>query len=125
MAMLAVASRIKLTVWPLGSRRARAINCGPSAYVRVRCGVRAVSDPLAQIGQHEVGAVDLVADDAEVLSYRTGVGTPADAVPQEAGGLWLVGVGVSGAGVDQQLGPECLADRASANEADQAAGEAV
>lgn len=80
MVMLAVASGIKVTVWPWGSRRARAISCGPSAYVRARCGVQAVSDPLARIGQHDVGAVDLVADDAEVLSYRAGVGTAADAV---------------------------------------------
>jgi hypothetical protein len=31
-AMLAVASRIKVTVWPWGSRRARAISCGPSGF---------------------------------------------------------------------------------------------
>jgi hypothetical protein len=55
----------------------------------------------------------------------TGVGTAADAVPQEAGGLGLVGVGVAQAGVDQQLGRECLADRAGADEADQAEGGAV
>jgi hypothetical protein len=76
------------------------------------------------MGQHDVGAVDLVADDAEILSDRTGVGAAADAVTQEPGGLWLVGVGAARAGVDPQLGPECLADRTGADEADQAAGEA-
>jgi hypothetical protein len=43
MAMLAVASRIKVTVWPWGSRLTRAISCGP---LRLRLGRVAGSRPV-------------------------------------------------------------------------------
>jgi hypothetical protein len=69
-----------------------------------------------------VGAVDLVAGGAEVLADRADVGTAADAVLHEPGGLRLVGIG-SRAGVDAQLGLERGADRSGLGEADQALGE--
>jgi hypothetical protein len=50
------------------------------------------------------GSVGMTSDDAGVLSCRADVGAAADAVPREAGGLWLVAVGWSGADVDQRLG---------------------
>ena len=76
----------------------------------------------AEAGQHDVGAVDLVAGGAEVLADRAEVGAAGGAVVHEPGGLRLVGVG-AGAGVDAQLGLQRLADRAGADEADQALGE--
>ena len=69
-----------------------------------------------------VGAVDLVAGGAEVLADRADVGTAADAVVHETGGLRVVWV-VSRAGVDAQLGLERRADRSGLDEADQALGE--
>jgi hypothetical protein len=126
MAMLAVAPRIKLTVWPWGWRRAGAISCGPSAYVRARCG----SGPFLIRSRRSVSMTSARSIWSQMTpkfsSCRTGVGAAAGAVPQEAGGLWLVGVGVAGAGRGSAAGAlECLADRADANEAGQAAGEAV
>ena len=82
----------------------------------------ALPGALAEPGQHDVGAVDLVAGGAEVLAYRAEVSAAADAVVQEPAGLGVVGVG-AGAGVDAQLGLERLADRACFGEADQAVGE--
>jgi hypothetical protein len=82
----------------------------------------AVPGALAQVGEHDVGAVDLVAGGAEVIADRAEVGAAGGAVFHEAGGLRLVGV-VGGAGVDAQLGLQRPADRASMDEADQAPGE--
>ena len=66
--------------------------------------------PVAEAGEHGVGAVDLVAGGGEVLADRAEVGAAGDAVVHEPGGLGLVGVG-GGAGVDAQLGLQCLGDR--------------
>src|SRR5712691_7009079 len=77
---------------------------------------------LVEPGQHEVGAVHLVAGGAEVLADRAEGGAAGNAVFHEPGDLRLVGV-VSGAGVEAQLGLQRLADRAGLDEADQAAGE--
>ena len=79
--------------------------------------------PGAGAGEQFVGAVDLVAGGAEVLPDRAEVGAAGDAVLEEPGGLRMVGVGGAGAGVDPQLGLQRLADRAGADETDQAAGE--
>jgi hypothetical protein len=124
-AMLAAvaASRMRLTVWPWGSRQAQrdhllTIGLGPA---RVR-GAQALPGPIAQPGEHHVGAVDLVVDGAEVLADRAGVRAAGDAVVHEPGGLRLVGV-FPGAGVDAQLSPQRLADRAGMDEPDQAVGE--
>src|SRR4029077_5990585 len=73
-------------------------------------------------GEQGVGAVDLVAGSAEVLPDRAEVGAAGDAVLHQPGGLCLVGVG-AGAGVDAQLGLQCVADGSGADEADQALGE--
>ena len=78
--------------------------------------------PLVEVGEHEVGAVDLVAGGAEVLSDRPKARAAAGAVAVEPGGLEMVGVGAR-AGVDAQLGLQLGADGAGAGEADQAAGE--
>ena len=78
--------------------------------------------PLVEVGEHEVGAVDLVAGGAEVLPDRAQAGAAAGAVAVEAGGLEMVRVG-AGAGVDAQLGLQLGADDAGAGEAGQAAGE--
>ena len=76
--------------------------------------------PGAGAGEQLVGAVDLVAGGTEVLPDRAEVGAAGDAVFEEPGGLRMVGVGVAGAGVDAQLGLQRLADRAGADETDQA-----
>ena len=121
--MLAVvASRTRVTVPVSGSWRARAVIRGPSVSgqdgsgARPRCRARAPAE-------QGVGAVDLVAGGAEVLPDRAEVGAAGDAVLEEPGGLRMVGVGGAGAGVDPQLGLQRLADRAGADETDQAAGE--
>ena len=77
-AMLAVvSSRTRLTVWVSGSRRARARIRGPSVVgpglLRVDA---AVPDPVVELGEDHVGAVDLVADGGEVLPDRAEFGTP-------------------------------------------------
>ena len=111
-----------MTVPVSGSWRARAVIRGPSVSghdasgARPRCRARGA-------GEQGVGAVDLVAGGAEVLPDRAEVGAAGDAVLEEPGGLRMVGVGGAGAGVDAQLGLQRLADRAGADEADQAAGE--
>ena len=78
--------------------------------------------PLVEVGEHEVGAVDLVAGGAEVLPDRAQAGAAAGAVAVEPGGLEMVRV-AAGAGVDAQLGLQLGADGAGAGEADQAPGE--
>ena len=65
----------------------------------------AVPDPVVELGEFDVGAVDLVADGGEVLPDRAEFGTAVIAVFQEPGGVWLVRVG-AGAGVFAQLGLE-------------------
>jgi hypothetical protein len=75
-----------------------------------------------QAGEHEVGAVDLVARGGEVLPDGAQVGAAGGAVGHEPGGLGLVRV-AGGAGVAAQLGLQVRADRAGADEVDQAAGE--
>ena len=78
--------------------------------------------PLVEVGEHEVGAVDLVAGGTEVLPDRAQAGAAAGTVAVEPGGLEMVRVG-AGAGVDAQLGLQLGADGAGAGEAGQAAGE--
>jgi hypothetical protein len=63
----------------------------------------AVPDPVVELGEFDVGAVDLVADGGEVLADRAELGAPVVAVPQEPGGVRLVGK-AAGAGVFAQLG---------------------
>ena len=122
--MLAVvASRTRLTVWVSGSWRARAsdpgaVGLGPG-LLRVDA---AVPGPVVELGEHHVGAVDLVAGGAEVLADRAEVGAAVDAVFHQPGGLRLVGEG-AGAGVDAQLGLQVRVDRSGVDEADQAVGE--
>ena len=77
---------------------------------------------LVEAGEHDVGAVDLVAGGAEVLPNGPEVGAAAGAVLQEPAGLGVVGVG-AGAGVDAQMRPEGPADGSGLGEADQALGE--
>ena len=82
----------------------------------------AVSGLLVAGGEHDVGAVDLVAGGAEVLPDRSEFGSAGDAVLHEPGGFGPVRV-VAGTGVDAQLRFERRADRAGFDEADQALGE--
>ena len=85
-------------------------------------GVVAVSSSVVDAGEHEVGAVNLVAGGAEVLADRADVGAAGGAVAGEPGGLGVVGV-VSRAGVDAQLGLQRRANRSGLDEADQVLGE--
>ena len=63
----------------------------------------ALADPVVELGEFDVGAVDLVAGGGEVLPDRAELGAAVVAVPQEPGGVrLLVGV-VAGAGVFAQL----------------------
>ena len=123
-AMLAVvASRTRLTVWVSGSRRARARIRGPSVSGQACCRVdAAVPDPVVELGELHVGAVDLVAGGGEVLPDRAEFGAPVGAVFQQPGGVRLVGKG-AGAGVFAQLGLQVRVDRSGLDEADQAVGE--
>ena len=82
----------------------------------------ALPDPVVELGEFHVGAVDLVADGGEVLADRAEFGAAVVAVSQEPGGVRLVGKG-AGAGVFAQLGLEVRVDRAGFDEADQAVGE--
>jgi len=82
----------------------------------------ALPGPLMELGEHHVGAVDLIAGGGEVLADRAELGAPVDAVSQQAGGLRLVGVG-AGAGMFAQLVLEFWVDRPGFDEPDQAAGE--
>jgi hypothetical protein len=82
----------------------------------------AVPGPGGQAGQHDVGAVDLVAGGAEVLPDRAEIRAAGGAVLHEPGGLRLVAEG-AGAGVDAQLGLQRVADRPAAGKPDQGLGE--
>jgi hypothetical protein len=82
----------------------------------------AVSGPVVEACEHDVGAVDLVAGGTEVLADRADVSAAADTVAHETGGLRVVWVG-SRAGVDAQLGLQRRADRSGFDEADWALGE--
>jgi len=83
----------------------------------------ALADPVVELGELDVGAVDLVAGGGEVLPDRAELGAPVVAVPQEPGGMrLLVGV-VAGASVFAELGLEVGVDGAGFDEADQAVGE--
>ena len=84
--------------------------------------VVAVCGLVVEAGEHEVGAVDLVAGGAEVLADRAEVSAAGGAVAREPGGLGVVWV-VSRAGVDAQLGLQGRADRSGLDEADQVLGE--
>ena len=53
----------------------------------------AVPVPVAEVGEHEVGAVHLVAGGAEVVRDRAEVGAAGGAVLHEPGGLGLVEIG--------------------------------
>jgi hypothetical protein len=75
-----------------------------------------------EVGEHQVGPVELVASVAEVLADRPEASAPAGAVCREPGGLRMIRIG-PGAGVDAQLGLERLADRSGLDEVDQALGE--
>ena len=78
--------------------------------------------PVVGVGEHEVGAVHLVAGGTEIVRDRAEVGAAGDAVLHEPGGLGLVGVG-TGAGVDAELGLELALDGSGVDEAGQALGE--
>ncbi len=95
-----------------------AVGLGPGR----RGGCDAFPYPLAEVGEHEVGAVDLVAGGAEVLPDRAQARAAADGVAVEPGRLEMIGVGAR-AGVEAQLGLQLGADGAGAGEADQAAGQ--
>jgi hypothetical protein len=82
----------------------------------------ALPGPFVEVGEHQVGPVDLVAGGAEVLPDRAEGGAPAGAVFDEPDGLRPVRVG-AGAGVDAQLGLQRRGDLPGADEADQAARE--
>ena len=120
-ALAVVASRIRLTVWLSGSRPASAMIRGPSVSGQASRLGEALPGPVAEIGEHQVGAVDLVAGGAEVLADRAEGGAPAGAVFHQPNGLRPVRVG-AGAGVDAQLGLQRRGDLSGGDEADQAAG---
>jgi hypothetical protein len=82
----------------------------------------AVPDPVVELGEFDVGAVDLVADGGEVLADRAEFGAAVVAVPKEPGGLRLVRE-IAGAGVFAQFGLEVGVDGSGFDEADQAVGE--
>ena len=82
----------------------------------------ALPDPVVELGEFHVGAVDLVADGGEVLPDRAELGTPVVAVPQQPGGLRLIRE-IAGAGVLAQLVLEVRVDRSGFDEADQAVSE--
>jgi hypothetical protein len=84
----------------------------------------AAADPVVELGENDVGSVDLVAGGGEVLADRAELGAAVVGVFQQPGGVWLVGV-VAGAGVLAQLVFEMGVDRSGFNEADQAVGEVL
>jgi hypothetical protein len=63
--------------------------------------VGTVPGPVAGVGEHEVGAVHLVAGGAETGPDRAGIGS-GGAVAQETGGLGMVSV-ARGAGVEAEM----------------------
>jgi hypothetical protein len=95
-----------------------AVGLGPG-LLRVNA---ALPDPVVELGELHVGAVDLIADGREVLPDRAEFGAPVVAVFQQPGGVRLVGKG-AGTGVFAQLGFEVRVDRPGFDEADQAVGE--
>ena len=82
----------------------------------------AVPDPVVELGEHHVRAVDLVAGGGEVLPDRAEFGAPVVCVSHEPGGLRLVRE-AAGAGVFAQLVLEVRVDGSGFDEADQAVGE--
>ena len=90
-AMLAVASsRMRLTVRLSGLAWARAMIGGPSASGEAAGCAAAVQGAFLHVGEHEVGAVDLVAGGAEVPADPADVFAAGAAVFQQPGGLRLV-----------------------------------
>jgi hypothetical protein len=71
----------------------------------------AVPDAVVELGEDDVGAVDLVTGGGEVLADRAEFGAPVIGVFQQPGGVRLVGV-VAGAGVFAQLVFEMASRRA-------------
>jgi hypothetical protein len=65
----------------------------------------AVPDPVMELGEDDVGSVDLVTSGGEVLADRPEVGAAVDRVFQQPGGLRVVRIGVR-AGVFAELGLE-------------------
>ena len=122
-ALAVVASRIRLTVWLPGSRPARAMMRGAVGFWPGMLGLgQAVPDSFAEVGQHQVGAVDPVAGGAEVHADWAEGGAPGGAVFHQPDGLRPVRVG-AGAGVDAELGLQGRGDFSGADEPDQAPGE--
>jgi hypothetical protein len=81
----------------------------------------ALPDPVVELGELHVGAVDLVAGGGEVLPDRAEFGAAVVAVSQEPGGFRLIGEG-AGAGVFAELVLEVPMDGSGFDEADQAVG---
>ena len=75
-------------IWFCGSWRARTVGSDPSLS-GVACGAAAgaVPVPVVGVGEHEVGAIHLVAGGAEIIRDRAEVGAAGDAVLHEPGGL--------------------------------------
>ena len=76
---------------------------------------------VAGAGEHEVGAVELVAGGAEVVPDGAEVGA-GDGVAQQAGGLGVVGV-AGGASVEAELVLQVALDGAGVDEAGQVLGK--
>ena len=77
---------------------------GPSMSGQACSGwIVAVPDPVVEVGEHDVGSVDLVADGGEVVADGAEFGAAVVGVFQEPGGVRLVRV-AAGAGVFAQLG---------------------
>jgi hypothetical protein len=91
---------------------------GPSGFG----GLDVVAVAVVEFGEHQVGAVELVAGGGEVRAEGVGVGAAGDAVVQEPGSLGAVGVG-GGAGVGAQVVVQVAGDGAGLGEGGQGAGE--
>jgi hypothetical protein len=94
-------------------------NLGAVGLGRGRRVAAALQGPFLHLGQHEVGAVDLVAGGAEVPVGLADVFAAGAAVFKQLGGLRLVRV-VRRAAADARLGLERRADRSGVDKADQA-----
>ena len=77
---------------------------------------------VVEFGEHQVGAVELVAGGAEVRAEGAGVGAAGDAVVQQPGSLRTVFVG-GGSGVGAQVVVQVAGDGAGLGEGGQGAGE--